>query len=76
MTDVHELKSVEVPPSLEYLLWEVARMKRLYNVTKERGTVRLVSFVYNGLPSRPYYPKLSCTNETVLDHMGVGEDDK
>ena len=76
LPDVHDLYDVEIPPSLEYLLWEVPGMKRFYSVTRERGTVSLVYNGYDGLPSRPYYPKLSWTNETVLGYVGVGEDDK
>ena len=74
LPDVHDLNDVEIPPSIEYLLWEVPGMKRLYSVTRERGTVSLVYNGYDGLPSRPYYPKLSWTNETVLDHMSIGDD--
>ena len=74
LPDVHDLNDVEIPPSLEYLLWEVPGMKRLYGVTRERGTVRLVYNGYDGLPSRPYYPKLSWTNETVLHNKGNGDD--
>ena len=68
----HELNGVKVSPALEYVLWEVPWMKRLYNVTRERARsiVRLVYNGYDRLPGRPHYSELSWTNETVFDHIG------
>ena len=76
LPDECDLQNIEIPPALEYVLWEVPWMKRLYNVTKEqsRGIVRLVYNGYDRLPGRPRYSELSWTNETVLDHMGNGDD--
>ena len=73
LPDVHELNGVEVSPALEYVLWEVPWMKRLYNVTREQsqGVVRLVYNGYDRLPGRPHYSELSWTNETILDHISA-----
>ena len=74
----HELNVVKVSPALEYVLWEVPWMKRLYNVTREqaRGIVRLVYNGYDCLPGRPHYPELSWTNESVLDHVDTEGDNE
>ena len=78
LPDECDLQNAEIPPSLEYVLWEVPWMKRLYNVTRgqSQGVVRLVYNGYDRLPGRPHYSELSWTNETVLDHIGVEGDDE
>ena len=71
LPDECDLENIEIPPSLEYVLWEVPWMKRLYNLVRDRETVKLVYNGYDDVPGRPHYSTLSWTNETVFDHIGI-----
>ena len=74
LPDECDLQNIEIPPSLEYVLWEVPWTKRLYSLMRDQETVKLVYNGYDHVPGRPHYSTLSWTNETVLDHMGNGDD--
>ena len=69
LPDECDLQNIEIPPSLEYVLWEVPWTKRLYNLVRDRDSVKLVYHNYDRLPGRLYYSNLSWTNETVFDHL-------
>ena len=69
LPDECDLQNVEVPPSLEYVLWEVPWTKKLYSLVRDRDKVKLVYNGHDRLPGRPHYPNLSWTNETIFDHL-------
>ena len=66
----HVLGADKFPQSLEYVLWEVPWMKRLYRVEREQEVVKMVHTGHDYLPGRPYYPTLTWSNESIFDHIG------
>ena len=60
---------VKIPEALEYVLWEVPWSIRLYRLTKEHGTMKLVYMGCDRLPGRRYDNSLTWTNESVFDHV-------
>lgn len=71
--DVLDLNVAKIPGALEYVLWEVPWMKKLYRVERGReGAARMVYTGWDRLPSRPSSSTLTWTNESVFDHIGIG----
>lgn len=72
LPNCHALDAAEIPRDLQYVLWEVPWMKKLYRI--ERNSDSLAHMFYTGfqqLPKRQTSPYLTWTNESVFDHMKV-----
>ena len=70
LPDEHVLDADKIPRSLEYVLWEVPWMKRLYRVSRDQEIVKLVYTGYDHLPGRNYHSMLTWSNESIFDHIG------
>lgn len=70
--DVLDLNVAKIPRALEYVLWEVPWMKKLYKVERaHEGAARMVYTGRDRLPGRPSSSTLTWSNESVFDHIGI-----
>ena len=74
LPDRHTLNAAEIPGALEYVLWEVPWMKRLYKVERSETVVEIINTGLERLPGRVIYNNLSWTNESLFDHITPGLD--
>ena len=69
LPDNHDLKALQIPQALEYILWEVPWAKRLYRVERSNTDAKMIYTGLERLPGRSVHNTLSWTNESVFDHM-------
>lgn len=74
LPNCHVLDAAKIPQDLQYVLWEVPWMKKLYRVARSfDGSAKMFFTGFQHLPKRQTSPDLTWTNESVFDHMEVAD---